>query len=270
MYEYICSHPLVLKGVRRETHYFDWRWNTDLDENDAEKHRACYLATYFNQQALHQHPSLITGESTPSYLLHGDVVIPRVQRVCPPGIRIIVMLRNPVDRAYSQFQMSIDTKGTPEQLLLRGRASYAGKPFAQVVEEEIAELESLGIDASSSYEAFLPFLASRPMGHGGHSIIARGLYALQLQPWLAAFPADQIRIFSLGEIKGSKEHASSTMEKVFTFVGLPPNEIGPLEPQNTRVPTQPMDEAVRERLSAYYEPFNQRLFQLIGKHIDDW
>ena len=38
LYEYICQHPLVLRGKRRETHYFDWRWNEKLPAEDAEAH----------------------------------------------------------------------------------------------------------------------------------------------------------------------------------------------------------------------------------------
>lgn len=54
------------------------------------------------------------------------------------------------------------------------------------------------------YEDFkTAYLSSRPMNHGGHSLISRGLYALQLQPWLAAFPG-QIKICCIGDVKGDK------------------------------------------------------------------
>ena len=143
MYEHICSHPLVLKGARRETHYLDWRWDVSLEEEDTESHQKSYAA-YYREDALRKYPSLATGESTPSYLLHGDVVIPRLQRVCP-WARLVVMLRDPTARAYSQYQMCIDPTGTPEQLAIRGRSSYIGKSFAQVVQDELSELEALGI-----------------------------------------------------------------------------------------------------------------------------
>lgn len=69
MYEYLCQHPLVVKGKRRETHYFDWRFNHKLGENDIAAHRQFYL-NFFEGDMLKKHPSLVTGESTPSYLLH--------------------------------------------------------------------------------------------------------------------------------------------------------------------------------------------------------
>lgn len=69
MYEYLCQHPLVVRGKRRETHYFDWRYNTSLAPTDGAAHLKYYM-NFFHAEALEKHISLITGESTPSYLLH--------------------------------------------------------------------------------------------------------------------------------------------------------------------------------------------------------
>jgi len=69
MYEFICQHPLVVRGKCRETHYFDWRYNSTIATNDVEGHYKSYMQ-YFLEKALEKHLSLATGESTPSYLLH--------------------------------------------------------------------------------------------------------------------------------------------------------------------------------------------------------
>ena len=69
MYEYLCQHPLVVRGKRRETHYFDWRYNHKIADADAAAHLKFYM-NFFHAEALDKHISLITGESTPSYLLH--------------------------------------------------------------------------------------------------------------------------------------------------------------------------------------------------------
>jgi hypothetical protein len=54
------------------------------------------------------------------------------------------------------------------------------------------------------YDAFKTgFLSGLPMNHGGHSLVARGLYALQLKPWLEAFPG-KIKICFIGSMKGDK------------------------------------------------------------------
>ena len=63
----------------------------------------------------------------------------------------------------------------------------------------------LSSQAECSYETFRDSaLTDCPMTHGGHSLIARGLYALQLQPWMETFPG-QIKVLSLSDIKGSAD-----------------------------------------------------------------
>lgn len=59
------------------------------------------------------------------------------------------MLRNPVDRAFSHYQMCVDPVGTPQQLLVRGEAAYKSLTFEEVIEQEIKELDGLGINVSS-------------------------------------------------------------------------------------------------------------------------
>ncbi len=130
-----------MRGKRRETHYFDWRWNAAL--KTPEEHHAYYM-NFFEKDALKKYPSLMTGESTPSYLLHSDIVIQRIQAVCP-HVQLLVMLRDPVARAYSQYQMSIDTDGTDEQKRVRGLASYSSITFEEAVERELQELSNIGI-----------------------------------------------------------------------------------------------------------------------------
>jgi len=272
MYEYICSHPLILKGKRRETHYFDWRWNNELSQSSSIEHLNYYL-NFFEKDALKRHPSLKTGESTPSYLLHSDIVIPRMSLVCP-WVKLIVMLRNPVDRAYSQYQMSLDPSGTPEQLKLRGMSAYLGRSFAQVVEQEIGAIETAGINPDSSIEDFqrLCLHPIQHMSHGGHSVILRGLYLLQLRPWLASEQFSQsIRVVSIGDIKGGVKNVQATMDKIFAHVGLPPHEIEEqnLTAKNVRPANEPMSSDVRDRLERFYEPFNQRLFEILGRNLSD-
>jgi hypothetical protein len=68
MYKYLSQHPLVVKSKVREAHYFDRFFNKKISENDIEAH---YLNNYFEGEVLKKHPSLCTGESSPSYLLYG-------------------------------------------------------------------------------------------------------------------------------------------------------------------------------------------------------
>lgn len=76
----------------------------------------CLDLNFYHREALNAHASIVTGESTPSYMLHSDIVLPRLKSTLPANsFKLLVMLRNPTSRAYSHYNMSIDMTGTPEQ-----------------------------------------------------------------------------------------------------------------------------------------------------------
>ncbi|CAM9891990.1 unnamed protein product, partial [Hapterophycus canaliculatus] len=76
LYECLNQHPLVLRGRRRETHFFDWAWPEGGEKARAAgaeavgRLRDAYMR-FFHAGELDAHPSIVTGESTPSYLLRG-------------------------------------------------------------------------------------------------------------------------------------------------------------------------------------------------------
>lgn len=202
-----------------------------------------------------------------------------------PWAHLIVMLRNPVDRAFSQFQMIQDSNGTTEQLKVRGRSHYVGLSFEEVVEKELKEMFDAGITPESSYDDFKEkLLKSRPMDHGGHSLLMRGLYALQLQPYLEHWPADRLKILSIKQIQvgpvvlekltflkfvvqGTPKEVKNVVNEVFDFVKLPRVDILDIEPKNTRK-YEPLSEELRFRLERFFEPFNERLFSLLGRRLE--
>lgn len=264
MYEYLNQHPLVVRSKRRETHYFDWRYNHKLGEN-VDAHRLYYL-NFYEQELLRKHPSLVTGESTPSYLLHYDIVLPRLRDIVP-WTKLIVMLRNPADRAYSQYQMIQDPTGTPEQLKVRGQSEFVGKSFADAVAAEIEEIRQAGITPESSLAEFeQKILKNRPMTHGGHSLLVRGLYYFQLKAYYEAWPRDQLKVLSIKDIQGGQEKVVATVNDVLSYLKMPPIDVLDIEPKNTRA-YDPMTPEMRAVLEEFFRPFNEKLFALLGSEL---
>jgi hypothetical protein len=73
------------------------------------------------------------------------------------------------------------------------------------------------------------------MGHGGHSIVLRGLYALQLTPWVGQYPLDQqLKVLGLKEIIGTTSEVQAKVNSVYEFIGLPPHDIPDVAAKNTR------------------------------------
>ncbi|CAN0542371.1 unnamed protein product, partial [Ectocarpus sp. 12 AP-2014] len=78
LYECLNQHPLVARGRRRETHFFDWAWPAKGESLTVDQLReSCEFScrswdmAFFYAEELKSHPSIVTGESTPSYLLRG-------------------------------------------------------------------------------------------------------------------------------------------------------------------------------------------------------
>eukprot|EP01042_Synura_sphagnicola_P000824 gene824-916_t len=224
--------------------------------------------TYFEKDLLYHHPSILTGESTPSYMVHSDVVIERVRALCP-WVKLFVILRNPTQRAYSQYQMCTDMSGTPEQRKIRGLSAYKDTSFEDVVKAEIEALGKAGITPESGYrDLWARVTGSLPMGHGGHSVVLRGLYALLLQPWIDAFPlGTSLKVLSIKDLQGTRDQVRGVMNDVYKHVGLPPHDVENIAARNTREYT-PMPPEVRRILDEFYEPYNAKLEEMLGSALD--
>mmetsp|Transcript_17005 Transcript_17005/g.64786 ORF Transcript_17005/g.64786 Transcript_17005/m.64786 type:complete len:151 (-) Transcript_17005:1680-2132(-) len=102
------------------------------------------------------------------------------------------MLRDPTARAISHYKMVTDPAATPSQRKTRGTAWLETK-LADLVDADIAALADAGVLPGRQsneidwdrYEKL--YLQRVPNNHGSHSLVARGLYALQLRPWIEAF-----------------------------------------------------------------------------------
>ena len=292
MYDLLCQHPLITPATRKEPHFLDWRWNpagceegplascapprdTDTAPADTEGLRRQWCA-YSNIPLLGSAPGMISGEATPSYLLGGDLVVRRMASLAPSTVRLIVMLRDPVERCYSHYRMCADQRGSDEQLRNRGHQYVQGKSFADVVAEDIAELSTAGVEApsedeTSAAEAFERYIAPKQaLTHGAHSFVGRGLYAVQLLPWLAQFPRDQLHVVLLEEMN-SAEGALATAEAVFKFVGLEtaPEVLEGLDasPSNARAAACPIDEGSRRMLEDFYAPHHAALERILGRSL---
>ncbi|KAL3770165.1 hypothetical protein ACHAW5_009260 [Stephanodiscus triporus] len=220
LYEYLNQHPWVIKAKRRETHCLDWRWDGTL-KSTSDRRRRCL--DFYHADAMTPYPSLITGDSTPSYLLDYYRVIPRLREVFPHEPRLIIMVRDPIRRAMSQYAMVTSTDGTPEQLAARG-VEWRDKSLEEVLTEDVRNMKDDGLlpywDVvtgtvdSSAYEAFANsreedeawerYVRTRiPTRTGSYSPLARGMYALQCRPWFRSFSKDKFLVLKLEDMMTS-------------------------------------------------------------------
>ena len=136
-----------------------------------------------------------------------------------------------------------------------------------MIKEEIKFLLDSGISSSVLDEVWREkVLNFVPVLHGVHSIVARGLYVLQLRMWLAQWPKDQIQIYTMTELKGLT-NVQHTMNSVFDYLHLPHHTYTAAEAKNSRK-YEPMSAESRALLDSFYAPYNEALFQLLDKKLD--
>lgn len=217
LYRYLTGHPEIGGAFRKEVHYFDRYYAKGLD---------WYLG-HFPKRG--EFP--IVGEASPYYLFHPDA--PERVREVVPHAKLIVLLRNPVDRAYSQYHMKV----------ARGLETL---PFADAIDREPERLAA----------------SDDPLGPAWrhHSYLARGVYGDQLRRWMAVFPREQLLIVKSEEFYAEPERI---LHHTQAFLGVRAHS-----PEAFKVFHEadypPLDPAVRRRLRAYFSPLNRQLYDLLG------
>ena len=217
IYEYMNQHPWIVRAKRRETHCLDWRWDTTLRSTNE---RRSHCLSYYHSKDMTPYNSLMTGDSTPSYLLDYYRVIPRLKECFTHTPKLIICVRDPIKRAMSHYAMVTSTDGTSEQLAARGH-EWRSKSLTEVVMEDIHNMKEDGLlpywdittgtvndivynEFVNSYEedvAWEKYVTARiPMNTGSYGIVARGLYALQFKQWYRSFNKDTFLVLKLEDM----------------------------------------------------------------------
>ena len=149
------QHPQVYLPPRKELHYFS------LHYSEGE--------TWYRQQFAEAAPDQRCGEITPYYLFHPQAPA-RIHALLPEA-KLIVLLRDPVERALSQVFHSRRLGLEPFDL----EKALAAEP------ERLKGAEEL-----------LSANGGRHRSHQEHSYVARSRYELQLERWLMFFPREQL------------------------------------------------------------------------------
>jgi hypothetical protein len=234
LYSVIASHPGIAPALVKEVHYFDNNYQRGL-----AWYRAHFPSIGIAGLRLPGSPAKITGEASPYYLFH-PLAPGRVASILPEA-RLVAVLRNPVDRAYSHYQKE-RRKGT--EFL----------PFEEALEAESERVpgEREKLVADPTY---------RSMAHQRFSYLARGIYVDQIEAWRQWFPEKQLLVLNSEDMFRQPEAA---VRSVCDFLELP--DWSPSisqEPRATRY--TPMSPSARRRLVDHFRPHNARLFQHLGR-----
>lgn len=233
LFNYLVQHPDVLPPIGKEIHYFDFNYARGVK--------------YYRGRFPYSHRlrrGALTLDATPYYLAH-PLVPERAARLLPQ-VKLIAVLRNPVDRALSHYQHEIR----------EGRETLS---FAEAIEKESERLagEEERLRNEPGYYSW---------NHRRFSYLRRGLYMEQLRRWLQYFPRSQLLVLQSEWLFRDPPAAMATVQR---FLGLRDYRLERYDDSYQRGSYQrAMAEELRSRLIAYFEPHNRELFQWLGEEFD--
>ncbi|WP_406311961.1 sulfotransferase domain-containing protein [Streptosporangium sp. NBC_01639] len=237
LYRALAQHPLILKPVlHKGVHYFDVAYDRGLLWYRAHfplRVTAARLARRYGCRPQ-------TFESSPYYLFH-PLACPRIAWDLP-GVKMIVLVRDPVERAFSAHAHE----------LARGFETEPSFPRAVELEEGRLAGAVAGLRAS-------PY--SLHHSHRHHAYLARGRYAEQLTPLEPLIGRDRLLVLDSGRFFTEPE---VVYDRVLEFLGLPHIGDPVFERHNARPRPAPMPESLRRELTDHFAESDALLTSWLG------
>ena len=229
LYYNICEHPSVLPASYDEIGYFDSNYHLGINW-----YRSMFPTEKEMKQVKKETNFAITGEDTPFYFWKKEAAERIFQDI--PNSKIIIIFRNPVDRAYSNYNLGI-------------RKKTESLSFEDAIDEEMN---------------FLKTHSFRDAVDRRRSYLSKGLYENQIKIWLDNFPREQIHILCTEDMK---KNPKESLLKIFQFLGIPNYTLKNPQRQKS-AEYKKMEDETREKLLAFYKPYNQKLFETIQEKFD--
>lgn len=230
LYRYMTKHPLVKTALLKEIHYFDLNYGKSL-----KWYRSFFPSRRGNE-------GCITGEASPYYMFHPF----SIRRIAEnnPEMKIIVLLRNPVQRAISHYYHEFR----------KGREPLGLK---EALEAESRRLEP-------EIKSFRDNEFYRGYHHQRHAYVSRGIYVDQILEIYKYFDHSNLLVLDSNEFFGNP---GKVLKEVFEFLGVNSDiKVATAKSFNVGKKVRDPDEnEVKGKLKEFYKEHNARLFDVLGR-----
>jgi LPS sulfotransferase NodH len=216
----LSRHPDVYMAraidPTHEVHFFDTNWHRGLDW-----YRKCFTR-----------PDKLQGEKTPTYLPFPHCHT-RMAAVVP-NAKLVISLRNPVDRAYSAWNFF-------NQISDEARSwGWEPMPFREAIEQ-----------------VHIPVM---------RNLLDSGDYFSKIKHLLKYYSRENLHIVIAERLRANREDEYA---KLLTFLGLPLSP-EPFQDVHVREYPEPLAPDLREHLASHYAESNAELFAFLGEEIAEW
>jgi hypothetical protein len=228
LYHLLCQHPYLVSATKKKVHFFDTIFAEGVQ----------WYRSHFLTPTQKDGRKILIGASSPYYIYHPRAA-KRVAKVVPQA-KLIALLRNPVNRAYSDYNHKF-------------REAREHLSFEEAIE---AKEDRLRVDK----EKMLANENYHSPRYRKYSYFSRCIYVDQLVEWDKHFDRDRLLVLKSEDFF---EDTRESYERVLGFLGLPHWETG-ASGQRNEGEYEEMNSATRRRLEAYFEPHNKRLYEFLG------
>ena len=238
LYEGIMEHPDVHSAKIKEIYFFDYKFKRGIYWYRGHFPSVWKKIFYTKLRK----KKFITGEAT-ARLLSYPHAPKRILKIIP-NVKLIAILRNPIDRAYSLYNVEV----------ANGREQLSFEEAIKVESKRLAgEMERMKTDENYYSGEFYR-----------KSYLFQGIYADGLKMWFDVFPKEQFLIIDFDELA---RNPTPIYDKIFDFLELPKFTHSKHIVYNTRK-YDDMVPSTRKYLIEYFKPHNEQLYNLLGKKFD--
>ena len=239
LYNYLIEHPAILPALSKEIGFFELNYHKGISWYKL------FFPTFFSKYQIKKEfrNKLITGEATSNYIHHPCV--PSRIKTSLPDVKLIVLIRNPIDRAFSQYY----------KLVKLGREKLSFEEAIKIESERIKDETEKMLQNENYYS----------LKYHNYSYLTAGIYAERLEMWIKLFSKDQILILKSEDLY---EDPKSTYEKTLEFLNLPKYELQNFKKFNYYEDQPDMDKSIRQKLIEFYKPHNEKLYKLLDRNFN--
>jgi len=234
LYHYLKKHPNISPSVIKEIQFFS---------NNFHKGILWYksffpslIRKYYYKYILNR--NIISGEATPFYIIHPRAI--KMIAATIPNVKLILLLRNPVDRAYSHYHHSV-------------RRGCETLNFEDAIEKEKERI-------NEEYDKMLKNELNISSSFAAYSYLMRGKYINQVERLFHYIPRNRVLII---KSENFFEDPPKELQKVFSFLNVSPYKLSKYKTYGYHGYNK-MNEKTRQYLIEYFKPFNYRLYEYLG------
>jgi Sulfotransferase domain len=241
LYNYLVGHPAIYEATTKEVGYFDQFYDKGLGWY--RSHFPTPIRKFYEK--LRNKTHIISGEASTGYILYPHALRKLAKTI--PDVKLILMLRNPVDRAYSHYNHSV-------------RCGKETLPFEEAIEKEEervgAALRKIQMD-EDYYNEQIDYFA----------YLRAGIYIDQIKVLMDLFPAERVLILKSEDFYANSQ---AVFNQTLKFLDVPSMDLIDAKKYNSGVYSK-MNNEVRNKLEDFFRPYNQSLYEYLGnRSIVPW